>query len=185
MWRRKCPHSPATPARAPRSPLAPSLHPSPDPSPSSPPRAPIPAPSRPCPLPDGLRRGGPRGPDPSRPASASLEPGRAGRGGQSPRGLSPIITPRRLWGLPAPGNRGETRPGMPAPATFRLLGYPRRRAIGTQPSELLSVRRPLTPEREAERRRRAGLVRERPSAAHSPAACSTFSATQTQPLPGA
>lgn len=45
-------------------------------------------------------------------------------GGQSWRGLSPIITPRRLRGLPAPGNRGEARPGTPAPATFRLLGDP-------------------------------------------------------------
>ncbi|XP_054439192.1 uncharacterized protein LOC129078369 [Pteronotus mesoamericanus] len=34
------------------------------------------------------------------------------------------ITAGRLRGLPAPGNPGETRPGMPAPATLRQLGDP-------------------------------------------------------------
>ena len=120
MQRRKCPQftcdtcpgpqvSPRaqTPALAPRP-----LCPTPRPLPALPP------PRRPSPR----RSPGPR--PLARPASGSLEPGRAARGGPSWRGLSPIITPRRLQGLPAPGNSGETRPGTPALATIRLLGYP-------------------------------------------------------------
>ena len=132
-----------------------------------------------------------------------------------PPGLSSRPDPSRvlrvaLWSLV--GRRGEARPGAasppsshpagsrdsPPPETAEKLGRerqpwplsaslatPRRRAIGTQPSELLPVRRPLSPGARAEWRRAAGFVRERPSTADSPAACSTFSATQTQPLAGA
>ncbi|XP_053766423.1 uncharacterized protein [Desmodus rotundus] len=64
----------------------------------------------------------PRGPGSSRfHASSSQEPG----GAERPSPAQPLpITPRRLRGLPAPGNPGETRPGMPSPATLRQLGHP-------------------------------------------------------------
>lgn len=100
----------------------------------------------PCPPP---RRQSPRRSRRPRPlalpsTAVALRSRGGGTGRPFPSGLSPI-TPRRLRGLPAPGNRRETRPRMPAQATLRLLGDPCTPALGTQPSELLPAQRPPGP----------------------------------------
>lgn len=112
------------------------------------------------------------------------------RGGQgweaSPGAASPpSLLPAGSGDSPPPETAeklGRERQPRPLSAS---LATPRRRARGTQPSEWLPARRPRSPGARARRRRGAGFLRERPSTADSPAACSTFSATQTQPLPGA
>lgn len=180
--------SPATPAQAPSSLLLsrdlsgePYLPTRTTPGPHSPgtpdprPLPTLPPPRRPSPLRSvGLRRLAlPRN---------WFSGARAAQGGSSWRNLS--IRPRRLRGLPAPGNRGETRPGTPAPPLSASSATP---AGG--PSELSTYeqlpaqRRPRAAARDP-RGRDAGLLRGRPCAAHSPAGRSPSAPPGHSPFAG-
>lgn len=181
--------SPATPAQAPSSLLLsrdlsgePYLPTRTTPGPHSPgtpdprPLPTLPPPRRPSPLRSvGLRRLAlPRN---------WFSGARAAQGGSSWRNLS--IRPRRLRGLPAPGNRGETRPGTPAPPLSASSATPRRRALGTQ-----HLRAATCPARSP--CRSAGPAGARRRAPARKALCRTLtcrplpvSATRTQPLCGA
>ena len=100
-----------------------------------------------------------------------------------PAGPLPASYPAGSWGLPAPANLRETRPGMPAPSTLRLPGDPPQ--AGRRNSALPVATCPAPARPGSRSRRGAGFLRQRSSAAHSPAARSSFSATRAQPLPGA
>lgn len=131
-------NSPATPARAPGSPRtlsrsfstpwALALRPLCPKTPSGTPdshAAPTPPPPHPQPAVPGPRA-------PALPRKWLSGARAAARGGPSRRSLAPN-TPRRLGGLPAPGNRGETRPGMPTRPLSASSATPRRPAIGISP----------------------------------------------------
>lgn len=146
-----------------------------------------PAPSAPAPHPAPTRAAGaPASPGPTPPASTQvlLRSPAAARGGPSWHSLCPI-TPRRLPGLPAPGNRGETRPGPPARATLAPAATPRGSACGAPHPRVATCPAPSPHGSAGPERARAGLPSRRPAAAASPAAGSSFSAARTQPLPGA
>lgn len=103
-------------------------------------------------------------------------------GGPSWPSLS-SITPRRLRGLPAPGNRGETRPGCRPRPLSASSDTPRRPAFGTPHPALLPARRPPRPGARAAGRRAQGSSAKGP---WPPLTCRrSFSATGTRSLPGA
>lgn len=160
------------PARAPFSPRR---------SPSS--RRPAAAPAPPCPHPGGGRPGSPEGPDP-RASPRWFSGARAvAWGGPSWPNLSPPITPRRFRGLPAPGNRGETRPGRRPRPLSASSETPRRPAFGAPHPAWLPAPRPPRTGARAPRRRARGASAKRPP---PPLTCRrSFSATRARPLPGA
>lgn len=152
---------------------------------STPSGAPVPAP---FPLPPS-RRPSPwlsRRPEPlALPCTArALSSPSETRGGPSWRSLSPPHSAGSGDSTPPEIAEKRGRECQPPPLSASLA-TPRWLALGTQPSELLPAQRPPGPGARARLTRGAGLLCERPSAADSPAARSSFSATRAQPIPGA
>ena len=149
------------------------------PEPSSPPLPPAPTQAR-----SAWRSPGPR---PLALPSTAVAPRSPGGCAGRPFQAGPLRAsyPAGSWGLPAPASRRETRPGMPAPATLRLPGDPPQAARRNSALSVATCPALSRPGNSGRPRRGAGFLRQRSSAARSPAARSPFSATRAHCLPGA